>query len=412
MGYIQANEPDTSICGNIPVGLYYYYIHKSKLSEANYLGWVSTIQSVTYNPFIDENDLSLYVNSFDTTRFGTPSGGIPKCYRIATSNIIEKVIGTIKPFPNKNELNNYDIKLYCYPFRYFIITDYMNTPLLIKPELIVNGVGESVNIKITTAPLSQNGKYLISVDNYKSDNVGNLEGIVNSNSLMLPVSSDAYSQFIATSSSSFHQGNINAMLENDVTLKQGLNQNAMSQIQNNVSTGFGVIGNLLSGNLGGALSTGVNGYLNNYTLNMNADFMRENHSLKESVISTMANAKISDMISTPKSMLTCGNDSLFNLFNSRQKIDLIEYRADTRKLNLLNQHFKRYGYLLNNYKSINIHVRKYYTYVKTSICNIQGEIIPHKDLEEIKNIFNSGITFWDISTGVKVGNYNIDNGEV
>ena len=54
MSIINANEPDTSNLSNIPVGLYYYYIDKSKINEASYLGWVDTVQSVTFNPFIEE----------------------------------------------------------------------------------------------------------------------------------------------------------------------------------------------------------------------------------------------------------------------------------------------------------------------------------------------------------------------
>src|SRR5699024_12244859 len=99
----------------------------------------------------------------------------------------------------------------------------------------------TIIIKVCTAPISQEGKYNIFVDNYKNDAYGNLEGIINNTSLMLPVSSSAYSQFLATSSTSFTQGNINAMLENDVTLKQGLKTNQLSQTQNVVSTGLGLL---------------------------------------------------------------------------------------------------------------------------------------------------------------------------
>jgi len=86
MAIINANEPDSSNLSNLPVGLYYYYIDKSKLDESNYLGWTSTIESVTFNPFIEEDDLSLYRANFDTDRYGKQMGTIPNCYRIATKN--------------------------------------------------------------------------------------------------------------------------------------------------------------------------------------------------------------------------------------------------------------------------------------------------------------------------------------
>ena len=120
MGIISGNEPDSSNLDNMPVGLYYYYIDKSKLSEAGYLGWVSTIESVTFNPFVEENNLSLYKANFDTDRYGTPSGTIPNCYRIVTNNVIEKVLGEIKLFPLKSEIGEFDdIRLHFYPFKYY-----------------------------------------------------------------------------------------------------------------------------------------------------------------------------------------------------------------------------------------------------------------------------------------------------
>lgn len=412
MGIINTNEPDTSNLSDIPVGLYYYYIDKSKINEASYLGWVDTVQSVTYNPFIEEKDLSLYKANFDTDRYGKPNGSIPNCYRIATNNVIEKILGEIKIFPLKTELNYLqEIKTYLYPFRYFLITDYINTPLIIKPQL-VNSNDNTIIIKVFTAPISQEGKYNIFVDNYKNDAYGNLEGIINNTSLMLPVSSSAYSQFLATSSTSFTQGNINAMLENDVTLKQGLKTNQLSQTQNVVSTGLGLLGNVLTGNLGGALSTASNGMFNAMNLYNQSEFLTENHSLKENAIATMTNAKITDMLTTPKTLKTLGNDTIFNLANSRYKIDVIEYGMDSQQTKRVREYFLRYGYAQNNYINIKLNNRKYFTFIKTTICNITGDKIPHKDLNEIREIFNSGITFWNMENNPKFGSYLVDNKEV
>lgn len=413
MAIINANEPDSSNLSNLPVGLYYYYIDKSKLDESNYLGWTSTIESVTFNPFIEENDLSLYRANFDTDRYGKPSGTIPNCYRIATNNLIEKILGSIKIFPDRNELDiDEEIKLHLYPYKYYLITDYYNNPLLIKPQLVMQGTNKTMVIKVLTAPISQEGKYNIFVENYKGDNIGNLEGNINNSALMLPVSSSAYSQFLATSSTSFTQGNINSMLENDVTLKQGLRTNQLSQTQNLLNSGLGVLGNVLTGNIGGALSTGVNGIFNAMSLNNQNDFLRENANLKENAISSMANAKITDMLNTPKSLKTCGNDTIFNLANSRQKIDVIEYGLTSEVKFKLTDYFKRYGYVQNRYMNISLSNRKYYTFIKTSICNVVGDKIPHNDLNEIKEIFNSGVTFWNMKNSPTIGDYYVDNKEV
>lgn len=412
MGIISGNEPDSSNLDNMPVGLYYYYIDKSRLSEAGYLGWVSTIESVTFNPFIEENNLSLYKANFDTDRYGTPSGTIPNCYRIVTNNVIEKVLGEIKLFPLKSEIDEFDdIRLHFYPFKYYLVTDYINSPLIVKPELVKTNSNTMI-IKVLTAPLSQEGKYNIFVDNYKYDSYGNLEGIINNTPFMLPVSSSSYSQFLASSSASFHQGNINAMLENDVTLKQGLRSNDFSNISNMVNTGVGIGTSLVTGNIGGIISnaaSGVTGYFENQ---MQRDFMKENATLKENAISSMANAKITDMLTTPKALKTCGTDTLFNLANGRFKIDVVEYGMNEQQHYRVLDYLQRYGYAQNKYMRLSLANRKYFTFIKTNICNVIGEKIPHADLEEIKTIFNSGITFWNMDNVKTIGDYQVNNEEV
>lgn len=412
MGIISGNEPDSSNLDDIPVGLYYYYIDKAKLSEAGYLGWVSTIESVTFNPFVEENNLSLYKANFDTDRYGTPSGTIPNCYRIVTNNVIEKVLGGIKLFPLKSELNEFDdIRLHFYPFKYYLVTDYINSPLLVKPELVKSNSNTMI-IKVLTAPLSQEGKYNIFVDNYKYDSYGNLEGIINNTPFMLPVSSSAYSQFLASSSASFHQGNINAMLENDVTLKQGLRSNDFSNISNMVNTGVGIGASLVSGNIGGIISNALSGVTGYFENQMQRDFMKENATLKENAISSMANAKITDMLTTPKALKTCGSDTLFNLVNGRFKIDVVEYGMNEQQHYRVLDYLQRYGYAQNKYMRLSLANRKYFTFIKTNICNVIGGKIPHADLEEIKTIFNSGITFWNMDNVKTIGNYQVNNEEV
>ena len=412
MGIISGNEPDSSNLDNMPVGLYYYYIDKAKLSEAGYLGWVSTIESVTFNPFVEENDLSLYKANFDTDRYGTPSGTIPNCYRVVTNNVIEKVLGEVKLFPLKSEIDEFDdIRLHFYPFKYYLITDYINSPLIVKPELVKTHANKMI-IKVLTAPLSQEGKYNIFVDNYKYDMYGNLEGIVNNTPFMLPVASSAYSQFLASSSASFHQGNINAMLENDVTLKQGLRSNDFSNISNIINTGVGVGANLVSANFGGAISTLGNGITSFFENQMQRDFMKENASLKENAISSMANAKVSDMLTTPKALKTCGTDTLFNLANGRFRIDVVEYGMNDQQHYRVLDYLQRYGYAQNKYMRLTLANRKYFTFIKTNVCNVTGEKIPHSDLEEIKSIFNSGITFWNMDNVRTIGDYQVNNEEV
>ena len=433
MSITVGDERKTSTIYNLPIGFYYYLIPRNRINSANYLGFVDTIQSLTFNPFIEETDIRSVIEcSFNSDKYGIPDGGIPKCYRIESFDNIEKEIGTIELFETKQKYESeqlpLDPKLQMYPFTYYIITDYINTPLLIKPQL-VNVNDNRIRVKVTTTPLSAESKYNLYVDGYKGDNNGNLEGLTNTIPLMLPVTSSIYSQFISSSMASFTQGNINAMLENDKTLSQGLSSNSLqyniNRAQNNmnlVNGGWNVIGNLLSGNFGGALQgafgTGANYGLNNKINDMQSQLTQkqlyENAKLTEYEINSMAQAKITDMINTPNAIKTSGNDTLFNLINSNQKIDILKYQPKAKTMFRISMYFERYGYKYNEYGKLSNHInsRKFYNFVKTNSCNIATAKVPLIHLEEIKEIFNRGTTIWHIDRGAEPLNYDVKNMEV
>lgn len=420
MSIVGGNDIESSVMGNIPVGLYYYCIPREKINTATYLGFVDTIQSLTYNPFIEIDDMSTIIEcSFDSDRYGSPKGGIPKCFRMSGFDTIDKQLYELNTFPdNDNGLPTFEPKLYTFPFRYFMITDYMNTPLVIKPELCEN---KTLKLRVKATNIATESKYNLYVNGYKGDYNGNLNGIVNNSPLMLPVLSNAYSQFLATSSASFNQGNINAMLENDLSLKQGLATNSLNYRQNTtnnymqgISSGLGAIASLLSLNFGGVVNgamgvvqSGINQHFNTLSNNLNNSQLKEQNKLSNFEVSSMANAKTTDLINTPNSIKTTGNDTLFNLVNSNRKIDIIEFGLDFRYKHRIYDYFVKYGYKVNKWEKINVNSRRYFNFIKTNTCNIVGDEIPHEYLEEIKDIFNRGVTIWHVDNGASVGDYSI-----
>ena len=420
MSIVTGNDIESSIMGNIPVGLYYYCIPREKINSATYLGFVDTIQSLTYNPFIEVDDMSTIVEcSFDSDRYGSPKGGIPKCYRMSGFDTIDKQLYELNTFPdNDNGLPTFEPKLYTFPFRYFMVTDYMNTPLVIKPELCEN---KTLKLRVKATNIATESKYNLYVNGYKGDYNGNLNGIVNNSPLMLPVLSSAYSQFLATSSASFNQGNINAMLENDLSLKQGLATNSLNYKQNTtnnymqgLSSGLGAIASLFSLNFGGVVNgamgvaqAGINQHFNTLSNNLNNSQLKEQNKLSNFEVSSMANAKTTDLINTPNSIKTTGNDTLFNLVNSNRKIDIIEFALDFRYKHRIYDYFVKYGYKVNKWEKINVNSRRYFNFIKTNTCNIVGDEIPHEYLEEIKDIFNRGVTIWHVDNEANVGDYSV-----
>lgn len=55
--------------------------------------------------------------------------------------------------------------------------------------------------------------------------------------------------------------------------------------------------------------------------------------------------------------------------------------------------FSMFGYKVNSVKTPNITGRRNWNYVKTIGCYIEADI-PQEDLQEIKDMFNNGVTFW------------------
>jgi hypothetical protein len=60
---------------------------------------------------------------------------------------------------------------------------------------------------------------------------------------------------------------------------------------------------------------------------------------------------------------------------------------------ICDNYFSMFGYKINRVKTPNITGRQNWNYVKTIGANIQGNV-PEEDLNEIKDMFNKGITLW------------------
>lgn len=75
--------------------------------------------------------------------------------------------------------------------------------------------------------------------------------------------------------------------------------------------------------------------------------------------------------------------------------DFIIYRMRAKKeyLQVIDNFFSMFGYKVNEVKVPNVTGRTNWNYVKTIDCNIVGEI-PQEDLQELKNMFDNGVTFW------------------
>lgn len=396
---------------NYLVGLYYYILDKTKMNEngnSDIFSYVPTIQSINFNPFLNMEDsrLGIIECDFDKTHFGVPSSNkSPKVYRVSGYINYNIELGEFPLYPSGFE--NDESILFMYPYRYFLLCDYLNPPMLIQPQLVKNADGK-IKINVTVS-LSQTSKYNLYVRGYKYDYIGNVEGNINNNPLLFPVGSSAYAQFLATSGQTFAQSNSLGLMENDISLKQGMqnldlqnNQNIMSSITNG-------LGNLLSFNIGGAVKDTANTYFNAKQIEQNKNFLQENSQFKEFQIETMAMARKQDLINTPRTMKSVGNDSIFNLDNANNRIDLIEYGVNSKQRVKLQRYYYRYGYKVTRYGKPNLRSRKYYNFIKCTKCDIDNSKIPYGDIEQLEKIFESGITLWHVEENIKMKDYSLNN---
>lgn len=413
------NDTNNTIMDNDLVGLYYYLLDFATMKDngganASVTGFVPTIQSISYNPFFEINSNYLTVRKcpFDEKHFGKPSGSSKAdVYRLLNFPTHWKTLAQIdirKEIWDKLD-EEYETRLLMYPFKYFLLTDYLNPPLMLKPELM--NVGGQVNIRVTIG-ISSISKYNLYVDDYKEDSEGNIEGMVNNNPLQFPVGSSAYSSFLATSGQTFAQTNNNALLENDISLKQNMNRTDLNQDKAILGGITGMIGNLFSKNPLGALSTGVNTGFDIRSNNMQRDIDKQNYAFKEYNIESMALARKNDMLNTPRTMKTLGNDSKFTMDLAKRKVELIEYGLTSQYETKISKYFKRYGYKVNRIGFPVLDSRRYYNFIKFSNCSIYGAKVPKETIEEIQEIFESGVTIWHVDNGVRVKDYSVNNKEV
>ena len=72
-------------------------------------------------------------------------------------------------------------------------------------------------------------------------------------------------------------------------------------------------------------------------------------------------------------------------------LDCMSVRAEIAKT--IDGYFDMFGYKVNEVKIPNVTGRTNWNFVKTQGCYIKADI-PQEDLQEIKSMFDKGITFW------------------
>jgi hypothetical protein len=135
--------------------------------------------------------------------------------------------------------------------------------------------------------------------------------------------------------------------------------------------GANVVGNMLTGNISGMLSS---------TMGLAQSVAQQAQQIRE--------AKM-----TPDSAK--GNTNTGDLNYSVGKNCFTAYKMTIKAeyAKIVDDYFTQFGYKVNSLKVPNITGRTNWNYVKTHGCNIIGDV-PQTDLDEIKGLFNRGVTIW------------------
>lgn len=100
-----------------------------------------------------------------------------------------------------------------------------------------------------------------------------------------------------------------------------------------------------------------------------------------------------------------GGDITFSLEMVGYSFLKFQIREDNAKR--IDEYFSIYGYCVNEFKIPNTKSRTYWNYLKTNNANLNSNNLPQEACEELKSIYNTGITIWHNPNNFL--NYNLNN---
>ena len=279
---------------------------------------------------------------------------------------------------------SHESKLLTYPYSYGLLSDCQSTPLKVKHELVEGNTFEVTGV--CSVSHSPKAKYFIS-SGYRGCNDGKLDCLINDKDMQLPLTSDAYKNYIMNNSTQIKTSQAVNVVNTVTGVIGGVVSGASSGALLGTKLG-GVKGAVIGGAIGG-LSPLFNGFTNHF----------------------QQLAKQKDLQEIPESVRSMGNNVAFDMIDHNNQVLHYFMSVDERTRNILADFWHMYGYACKEVKIPNLRSRYYYNFIKTNGCNITGNIDNH-DLTRIKEIFDNGITIWHYREDVTPLDYTFDNVEV
>lgn len=276
-------------------------------------------------------------------------------------------------------------KLMMFPYVLTELTDLKGSQMTIKNEY-VNGDDLDVEIMGSLAPSNRTAYNVVNYRNQFSqiDNLNQMRltgyqhAVINAKPNDVPIITDMLSAYL--------QGNRNSLMTQLDTIQFNGVMNAFS----------GALGmdNAVNGNSVPGLLAGVGATVSAIG---NTQLAIEGQS-----------SKIKDINNLPPNISKMGGSAQFDFGYNLSGLYIIKKQITEEYRLKLENYFKMFGYKRQRVKVPNFHTRQHFNYVKTVGCMILGDF-NNEDLQELKNIFDNGITLWHTDD---VGNYSLANGVI
>lgn len=275
---------------------------------------------------------------------------------------------------------NGETKLLMHPYAFTELTDYHGNKVELKNEYIT----EDDLIITVLGSLGSSNKVAYIPKNYNV--TGDLDGrrinldhaLINSSPQDVPILTDMLASYM--------QGNRNSIAVQKQTIRVNQIGGALSGIVGGVAAG-------VAGNYAGVAAAGVS------VARGAADGQMQLAAI---------NAKQKDIDNQPPQLTKMGSNVAFEFGNGYSGFYMLRKQIKPEYQKKLADYFKVYGYKINEVKMPNFATRESWNYIQTNSCNITGDFNA-EDLNELKSVFNNGITLWHNDD---VGNYDLSNGVV
>lgn len=261
----------------------------------------------------------------------------------------------------------FESKLLCAPYRYNLLTDWRNDPVIFKNEYMTT---DKIEIMFSYV-FSDKTPFRYWIKDYKRDPEGRYTSLMQAIAPEYPIISDAYYTY---------------MLENKNTIQANLMNAKISAVAGTVSGSVeGAVGGAIAG---GPIGAGVGAGLGAFSGIVGGVTNVTNLIRSE-------NAKQKDLKAKPDSVIS-SNDGCFNVVDGTDVITFYRMGICCENENIIANIFNMTGYKVNRVEVPNTRSRVRFNYIQTGGANIVGSF-NQEDLLKIKSIYDNGITIWHYS---------------